>query len=86
MGQQGEGGGLNLPQLKSTTSFPIIFILTLSHMGEILDSPLLNRYPLFLKRREAKQLETMQHFDKALECSCFDTIKKFLGTLGKNAK
>ena len=52
--------------------------------GGILDSPLLNRYPLFLKQREARQLETTLHFDKALKCSCFDTIKKFLGSLGKN--
>ena len=58
-------------------------LLTLSQMGGILDSPLLNRYPLFLKQREARQLETTQHFDKALKCSCFDTIKNFLGTLGK---
>ena len=36
-----------------------------------------------LKQREAKQLETSQHFDKALICSCFDTIKKFLGVLEK---
>ena len=46
-------------------------------------TPLLNRYPLCLKQREAKQLETSQHFDKALICSCFDTIKKFLGILEK---
>ena len=37
----------------------------------------------FLKQREAKQLETLQHFDKALICSRFDTIKKFLGILEK---
>ena len=37
----------------------------------------------FLKQREAKQLETSQHFDKALICSRFDTIKKFLGILEK---
>ena len=45
--------------------------------------PLLNRCPLFLRQRETKQLETSQHFDKALICSCFDTIKKFLGVLEK---
>ena len=32
---------------------------------------------------EAKQLETTQHSDKAIKCSCFDAIKKFLDTLGK---
>ena len=52
-------------------------------MGGDFRFPLLNRYPLFLKQREAKQLETSQHFDKALICSCFDTIKKFLGVLEK---
>ena len=57
--------------------------LTLSRMGGFQIPPLLNRYPLFLKQREDRQLETTQHFDKALKCSCFDTIKKFLGTLGK---
>ena len=61
------------------------FILCINPIlnGGILDSPLLNRYPLFLKQREAKQLETLQHFDKALICSRFDTIKKFLGILEK---
>ena len=63
----------------------LLYIICFNHIpnGGILDSPLLNRYPLFLKRREARQLETTQHFDKALKCSCFDTIKKSIGTLGK---
>ena len=59
------------------------YALTLSQMGGDFRFPLLNRYPLCLKQREAKQLETSQHFDKALICSCFDTIKKFLGILEK---
>ena len=58
--------------------------LTLSQMGgDFRFPPLLNRCPLFLRQRETKQLETFQHFDKALIGSCFDTIKKFLGVLEK---
>ena len=36
-----------------------------------------------MKQREAKQLETVQPFDKALKCGCFSNIKKFQGSLGK---
>ena len=76
----------NLKQNICTAFIVLILCSTVypySTWGWILDSPQLNRFPLILKRREAKQLETLQHLDKALKCGCFDTIKKFLDTLGK---
>ena len=36
-----------------------------------------------MKEREAKQLETVQPFDKALKCGSFSNIEKFQGSLGK---
>ena len=43
----------------------------------------MNSYPLLLKQRKAKQLETLQPFDKALKCGCFGIVKKLQGSLGK---
>ena len=50
---------------------------------ELVTSSAHKHLSLLLKQREAKQLETMQPFDKALKCGCFGNVKKFQGSLGK---
>ena len=50
---------------------------------ELVTSSAHKHLSLLLKQREAKQLETVQPFDKALKCGCFSNIKKFQGSLGK---